>query len=153
MEQERARQVAKEVIDNMEADKRQGGRLGRNVIMQRTLNRYGVTTADWSSAWRQVSILVDRELREAKHADEAAAAARETEVPTFVDDGEPIDYVPTSDGQKGVLVEVIGHTSRTELCFRNRQGRLELTEGDPASLPHHVLDAARRAAAAHLTRA
>jgi hypothetical protein len=153
MEQERARQVAKEVIDNMEADKRQGGRLGRNVIMQRTLNRYGVTTADWSSAWRQVSILVDRELREAKHADEAAAAARETEVPTFVDDGEPIDYVPTSNGQKKILVEVIGHTSRTELCFRNRQGRLELTEGDPASLPHHVLDAARRAAAAHLTRA
>lgn len=153
MEQDRARQIAKAVLDGIDADNRQGGRIGRNVIMQRTLNQYGVTTADWSPAWRQVSILVDRELRESKRANEAAAAAHLAEVPTFVDDGEPIDYVPTSDGQKGVLVEVIGNTSRTELCFRNRQGRLELTEGDPASLPHHVLDAARRAAAAHLTRA
>ncbi len=151
MDQIRAKRITKKVLDWLAIDNREGGRLGRNVIMQRCLNQEGIQSPEWATAWKQVTILVDRELRKEEEAAEAFSAVDEAEIPAFVDDGEPIDYIPTPDGHSGVLVEVIGTTSRAALSFRKRHGRIEIAS-EHVVMPSHVIDAARRVATAHLTR-
>lgn len=141
--------MANRVLDWIEVDRREGCRLGRVVIMTRVLNQYQVTNADWKSVWRQITILVEQELR---HNATEEEVGNEIEIPSFVDDGEEINYILSPDGVREVRVEVIGTSCRGELRFCRKRSGIELVEGERTDFPSHVLDTARRVAKQHLTQ-